>query len=118
MTIHQEEFTYRGSDGESLFCYRWRPDDIVWGALQIAHGMGEHALRYLEPLKPLIESGIIVYASDHRGHGRTAKSKDALGDFGPRGFPALVDDMAILSLHIKTENPEMKLVLLGHSMGS
>jgi alpha-beta hydrolase superfamily lysophospholipase len=118
VTVETREFTYDGADGAKVFCYRWSPEGPVRGVLQIAHGMGEHALRYLEPLTPIIESGIVVYANDHRGHGRTAKTKDELGDFGPRGFPALADDMAILSRLIRAENPGKKIILLGHSMGS
>jgi alpha-beta hydrolase superfamily lysophospholipase len=86
--------------------------------LQVAHGMGEHSRRYLEPLAPLIESGIAVYANDHRGHGATAPTKESLGDFGPGGFAALVDDMALLTRLIRSENPGKKIILLGHSMGS
>ncbi|HEX2593580.1 MAG TPA: alpha/beta hydrolase [Rhizomicrobium sp.] len=118
MAIQTREFTFDGADGEKVFCYRWSSSAPTRGVLQIAHGMGEHALRYLEPLTPIIESGIVVYANDHRGHGRTAKTKDDLGDFGARGFPALADDMAILSRLIRKENPQHKLILLGHSMGS
>lgn len=118
MTVETREFTFDGADGRKVFCYRWSSNKPTRGVLQIAHGMGEHALRYLEPLTPIIESGIVVYANDHRGHGRTAASKDELGDFGSRGFPALADDMAILSRLIRREHPQQKIILLGHSMGS
>jgi len=112
----EDTFWFEGGDGTKLFAYRWLPDKPVRGVLQIAHGMGEHALRYRAPLQPLLDAGIAIYANDHRGHGRT--SPDALGDFGPGGFKALVDDMAVLSRLIRAENPEKKLVLMGHSMGS
>jgi alpha-beta hydrolase superfamily lysophospholipase len=118
MTITEHKFRFDGNDGRSIFCYRWSSDARTRGILQVAHGMGEHALRYLEPLTPIIESGIVVYANDHRGHGRTAANNDELGDFGPPGFAALADDMAILSRLIRRENPGQKIVLLGHSMGS
>lgn len=118
MSVHTRAFSFDGADGAKVFCYRWASDAPVRGVLQIAHGMGEHALRYLEPLTPIIESGIVVYANDHRGHGRTAPNKDALGDFGPGGFATLADDMAILSRLIRKENPGKKIILLGHSMGS
>jgi len=114
--MQQNEFHFEGRDGTRLFAHRWLPDGPVRGVLQVSHGMGEHAARYREPLRPLIESGIAVYANDHRGHGRTAP--DSLGDFGPGGFAAVVDDMAVLSRRIRDENPGKKLVLMGHSMGS
>ncbi|HJW42452.1 MAG TPA: alpha/beta hydrolase [Rhizomicrobium sp.] len=111
-----DEFWFEGKDGVRLFAWRWLPTGPVRGVLQISHGMGEHALRYREPLAPLIKSGIAVYANDHRGHGRT--SPDSLGDFGPAGFAGLVGDMAVLSRRIRAEHPARKLVLMGHSMGS
>src|SRR5690348_14045695 len=113
-----QEFWFDGADGARVFCYRWLPEGAVRGAVQIAHGMGEHARRYRAPLKPLLDAGIAIYANDHRGHGRTAPDAEALGDFGPGGFAALVDDMAALSRVIRKEWPGKKVVLLGHSMGS
>jgi len=111
-----ETFHFDGADGARIAAYRWAARGPVKAVLQISHGMGEHALRYLEPLAPLREAGIAIYAEDHRGHGRT--SPDKLGDFGPGGFAAIVDDMATLSAIAKRENPGRKLILLGHSLGS
>jgi len=34
--------------------------------------MGEHCGRYAELIAALQEAGLVVYANDHRGHGRTA----------------------------------------------
>ena len=61
--------------------------------------------------------GLVVYAQDHRGHGETADAA-RLGDLGQGGWPALVGDIGLLSAAIRTEHPELSLVLLGHSMGS
>ena len=114
--MSNETFYFEGSDGARIAAYRWAATGPVKAVLQISHGMGEHALRYLEPLAPLREAGIAIYAEDHRGHGRT--SPDTLGDFGPGGFASIVDDMATLSAIARRENPGKKLVLLGHSLGS
>ena len=111
-----DEFTFRADDGIAIHTYRWLPKGEVRGALQISHGMGEHALRYREPMQPLIDAGIAIYANDHRGHGKTSPA--SLGDFGSGGFKAVVDDMAVLSRRIRQDNPGKKLVLMGHSMGS
>ena len=113
-----DTFTFDSADGTKIFTYRWLPSGPVRGVLQIAHGMGEHSLRYRKPLQPLLDAGIAIYSNDHRGHGKTAPSKQALGEFGPGGFGALVDDMAQLSRIIRRENPGKKLILMGHSMGS
>ena len=106
----EDSFTFDGGDGSKIFTYRWLPSGPVRGVLQISHGMGEHALRYRAPLQPLVAAGIAIYANDHRGHGRTARNRQDLGDFG--------DDMARLSRIARQENPGKKLILMGHSMGS
>ena len=111
-----DSFRFEGQDGTSVFTYRWLPDGRVRAVLQIAHGMGEHALRYRAPLQPLLDAGIAIYANDHRGHGKT--SPHTLGDFGAGGFAGLIDDMAVLARHIRIEQPGKKLILMGHSMGS
>ena len=54
---------------------------------------------------------------DHRGHGASA-AVHGLGEFGPRGFQSLVDDMAALSRVARAEIPGAPLILFGHSMGS
>lgn len=118
MTVTPHAFTFTAADGTAITAYRWTGSAPIRGVLQVAHGMGEHALRYLEPLAPIIESGIAVYANDHRGHGRTAPDAASLGDFGAGGFAALADDMAALTRIARNENTDAKLVLLGHSMGS
>ena len=38
-------------------------------AIQIAHGLAEHAARYDRLAQALTYAGYVVYASDHRGHG-------------------------------------------------
>ncbi|MFZ3034181.1 MAG: alpha/beta fold hydrolase [Parvibaculum sp.] len=97
---------------------RWSKPVASRAILQVAHGMGEHSLRYRDKLKPLMDAGVVVYANDHRGHGLTAPSAEHYGDFGALGFPGLVSDMARLSERARTENPGVPIVLMGHSMGS
>jgi alpha-beta hydrolase superfamily lysophospholipase len=84
----------------------------------VSHGMGEHSARYLDPLRPIIENGIVAYALDHRGHGRSVQSGEALGDYGPGGFAGVVSDLVELVRLAQTENPGLPIVLFGHSMGS
>lgn len=114
----ERNFEFAGADGTKIAAYAWPASTNVRAVLQISHGMGEHALRYLAPMQALREAGISVYANDHRGHGRTARTPEQLGDFGPGGFAAVVDDMVRLGEIARRENPGKKLILLGHSMGS
>jgi alpha-beta hydrolase superfamily lysophospholipase len=117
MTITDQRFRYQGADGTGLAGFRWSAPGKARAAIQLAHGAGEHAMRYFEPLKPIIEAGYVVYATDHRGHGLTSGMAH-LGDFGPGGAPAAVDDMAVLARLIREREPGLPLVLFGHSMGA
>jgi alpha-beta hydrolase superfamily lysophospholipase len=114
----REDFSFTSSDGLEVACYRWAAPVQVAGIVQIAHGMGEHALRYAHTAAFLGNAGFHVYANDHRGHGGTARSRESLGDFGDGGWNALVADLAALSRIARERDRQLPLVLLGHSMGS
>lgn len=111
--------TFRFGDG--IFAYRWLPDDDdpIAGAVQIAHGMAEHAGRYEAFARFLTAAGFAVYANDHRGHGRTAGRPENIGYFADAdGWRAVVEDMKALTAVIHSEWPDRPPFLLGHSMGS
>lgn len=114
----ESRFQYAGRDGRVIEAYVWGKTARPKAVIQLAHGMGEHAQRYLPPLKPLIEVGYTIYANDHRGHGRTASSSEDLGNYGPGGYDIVVDDMVRLTRLAREENPTAPIILLGHSMGS
>ncbi|HEY3798215.1 MAG TPA: alpha/beta hydrolase [Caulobacteraceae bacterium] len=117
MTIIDQRFRYEGADGTGLAGFRWSAPVKTKAVIQLAHGAGEHAMRYFEPLRPLLEAGYVIYAADHRGHGMTS-GMTSLGDFGPGGAPAAVDDMAVLARLIRQREPGLPLILFGHSMGA
>jgi alpha-beta hydrolase superfamily lysophospholipase len=110
-------FRYAAGDGQQISAYRWDPPGVPRAALQVTHGMGEHALRYEKFAQAMNGQGLVAYAQDHRGHGATA-GEGVLGDLGEGGWPALVADIGLLSAEIRAEQPGLPLILLGHSMGS
>jgi alpha-beta hydrolase superfamily lysophospholipase len=110
-------FTYPSADGTPITAYCWDTDGAPRAAIQITHGMGEHALRYDHVAQDLTKAGYVVYAQDQRGHGVTAGDGE-LGDLGDAGWPGLVDDIGLLSARIRADHPGLPLILLGHSMGS
>lgn len=113
------DFVYTSSDGTSIYAYRWDAERPK-AAVQIAHGAVEHALRYDDFAQALAKQGFVVYAADHRGHGKTAGSPDNVAYFsdGDGGFGLAVEDMHALTGIIKSEHPELPVFLIGHSMGS
>lgn len=92
------------------------------GVVQLLHGVGEHAGRYAALITALTDAGYIVYADDHRGHGRTGIRQHGgpakLGRLGRGGLNAAVDAVWQLTQIIREEHPDLPLVLLGHSWGS
>lgn len=114
------EFT--DDDGVRIF-FDVYPTDRPRAAVQIAHGVGEHAARYRPLAEHLASHGYLVYADDHLGHGRTGMEQwggDAskLGRPGRGGLRAAVRDVHAFSRLIRDENPGLPLVFLGHSWGS
>ena len=91
--------------------------------VQLLHGVGEHAGRYGALIDALTADGYTVYADDHRGHGRTGMGHHGgnaaeLGHLGPGGLRAALAAVWQLTQLIRDENPDLPLVLLGHSWGS
>jgi len=126
--MSETTFECAAADGLAVVVRRWRDTTDAGkdpaGTLQIAHGMGEHSGRYARLAGALTARGWVVYASDHRGHGRSVVGADGtgptegLGDFGAGGWDGLVDDVVRLGRHIAEEVPDRPHILLGHSMGS
>ncbi|MFJ4223027.1 alpha/beta fold hydrolase [Microbacterium sp. NPDC089695] len=92
------------------------------GVVQLLHGVGEHAGRYVALIAALTEAGFHVYADDHRGHGRTGirqhEGPAKLGRLGAGGIRATEAAIWQLTGIIRDEHPDLPLVLLGHSWGS
>jgi alpha-beta hydrolase superfamily lysophospholipase len=108
-------------DGEKVFCYKWLPkiNTPPKAAIQIAHGMAEHAKRYDPFARFLVDSGFCVYANDHRGHGNTAGFSGKIGHFADEnGWNLAVKDMHAITCFIKEQYPGLPIFLFGHSMGS
>jgi len=116
--MRRDDFSFNSEDGLEIAYYRWRAPGKAAAIVQIAHGMGEHSLRYAHVAEFLNQNGFHVYANDHRGHGQTAKGRESLGDFGNGGWNGLVADMVTLTHLARTREGRLPVVLLGHSMGS
>lgn len=108
--------TFHGRGGLDLAGYRWSPAQPPVAAVQIVHGMGEHALRYAPLAEQLAATGFVVYAYDHRGHGASATGE--LGELGEQGWAALVADIGSVSDQILAQHSGSRLGLVAHSMGS
>ena len=112
-------FTVAATDDVILFVHCWLPDAAPAAVVQIAHGLAEHGGRYERLAKALTGAGYAVYTGDHRGHGRTARTRDELGFFAERdGWRKCIDDLRRLNNHVAANHPGLPIALIGHSMGS
>ena len=104
-------------DKTDIYCYTWDKVDKPIGIVQIVHGMQEHAGRYEHFAKFLNKHGYIVFADDHRAHGRTAGLND-LGKYegGNLFYDTLKDEMFFSSM--LKEKYDLPLYIFGHSYGS
>ena len=116
MTVQHSSFV-SDADGTEIATSAWLDvDGEPRAVVQIAHGLAEHSDRYGRFADALNAAGYLVFATDHRGHGRTGQ--DQLGDFGAAGFDGLIADVVQYGAAIVADRPGTPLVLFGHSMGS
>ncbi len=104
-------------DNSKIYCYEWNDVKKPIGVVQIFHGMAEHAKRYEHFAKALNKAGFIVFADDHRAHGKTAKQQK-LGTYkGKDVFFDTLKDEIFFSKMLKKKY-KLPLYVLGHSYGS
>ena len=118
MGTHASTFTFKDPDGFEVFVYKWSPSYRPRAVVQIAHGGVEHALRYQRLAEILNGEGYVVYANDHRAHGKTAGTLDKAGKAGTDGWNGIVRDFKQLTDIIRVEDPGLPIFVLGHSLGS
>lgn len=112
------DWSFKGADNTPIYTRAWLPEKPI-AIVQVSHGMAEETSRYAEFAAHCLAHGIGVIANDHRGHGQSAKSIEALGQLADaNGFELLVEDMHLLTKKIRDTYPDCPIILLGHSMGS
>lgn len=99
------------SDGVKLALYRWSVEHPV-GALIIVHGYGEHATRHAGLARAAQEAGYDVFALDLRGHGESPGVRGSVPSFAP-----LITDLHELFRLAHASDPQLPVLLFGHSMG-
>lgn len=111
-------FYVEGYGGERIYLHAWEEVAEPRGIIQIFHGMAEHGGRYAGLARYLNRAGFVVFADDHRGHGKTAGSIDDIGYIGEDGFNMIVEDERKISLWLKERYSGLPLFIVAHSFGS
>lgn len=103
--------TIQTRDGLKLARRQW-PVSQPRGVVVLAHGIAEHSGRYEHVAAQLNGWGWSVESYDHRGHGRSEGARGAL-----RRDDDLVHDLAAVIAIVRAEQPDLPVLLMGHSMG-
>ncbi len=115
----KKEFTVVSDyDGLHLKGIVYEPDGIPKGLIQFAHGMSEYKKRYEPFMQFFAENGYVAACHDHRGHGESVEKEEDLGWFHDFSGKAVVGDCVQVTKYLKTQYPDLKITLFGHSMGS
>ncbi|MCG3173728.1 MAG: Monoacylglycerol lipase [Myxococcota bacterium] len=104
--------TLTSKRGVTLHRQQWTPDNPPRAAVQVVHGLGEHAGRYGNVVDALLPEGVVVVGHDHQGHGRSG---------GPRAYVErwehYLEDLDQMVEKTAREFAGLPLFIIGHSMG-
>ena len=116
----QEKFTVTSRvDTLKLSGLYMQPDQKPCkGIVQILHGMSEHKERYIPFMEFLADCGYASIIHDHRGHGESVKEVSDLGYMYEVGTDGFLDDVFLINGLAREKQPNIPLILFGHSMGS
>ncbi|MGB3482916.1 MAG: lysophospholipase [Mycobacterium sp.] len=112
MATTRTERSFSGVDAVNIVYDTWTPDGAARAVVVLAHGFGEHARRYDHVTQRFGDAGLITYALDHRGHGRSAGKRVFL-----KNMAEYTADFGTLVGIARGEHPDLPVIVLGHSMG-
>lgn len=111
MTTRTER-NFDGVGGVRIVYDVWMPEAAPRAVVVLSHGLGEYARRYDHVAECFAQAGLVTYALDHRGHGRSGGKRVLVRDISE-----YTGDFDTLVGIATREHPGLKSVVLGHSMG-
>lgn len=106
------EGEFKGEKDLKIFYQAWIPEKSK-AVVQVVHGFAEHSGRYMNVVNQLTPLGYVIYANDHRGHGKSDGKRNYV-DY----FDQYIEDEKKLYDLIKNKHHNLPIFMLGHSMGS
>jgi alpha-beta hydrolase superfamily lysophospholipase len=106
------ESSFEGVGGVRIVYDTWTPEESPRGVVVLSHGFGEHAGRYHHVARRFGDAGLVTYALDHRGHGRSGGKRVHVKDLAE-----YTGDFGTLVGIADQQHPGLTKVVLGHSMG-
>lgn len=111
-----QQFKLKSFDDTEIFVTLWDDVSAPCGVIQLLHGMSEYGGHYDEFARYLNSRGYIVFADDHRAHGRTETDENRGHHPGDVFKKTLRDELFFLDW--LKEKYDLPVFLLGHSYGS
>lgn len=109
------EETLLAPDGFKIsFLYAPAKDPIA--VAQLVHGSLEHKERYLPLIDYLNKNHISCGIIDLRGHGKSVSDDYPAGYM--KSVSEIISDLFLETKELKNRNPNLKLFMIGHSLGS
>ena len=105
-----ETSVVRTSDGVELHCFRWATQGQPWAAVIFIHGIASHAAWFAETADALRERGVVVYAPDRRGSGRSGGLRGHLDRYS-----RAIDDLDEVMRVVASDLREMPVFLAASS---
>jgi alpha-beta hydrolase superfamily lysophospholipase len=106
------ERNFDGLGGVRIVYDVWTPDTPPRAVVVLSHGLGEYARRYDHVAQRFADAGLVTYALDHRGHGRSGGKRVLVRDISE--YTADFDTLVGIATR---EHHGLKCIVLGHSMG-
>ena len=101
----------QSKDGTSIAVYHWKHEQPKAQVI-LVHGFGEHAMRYDDFARTLVEAGYDVHSYDHRGHGHSSATRGYIDHFGQ-----YLDDFDAVLAHCDASLAGKPRFVVAHSMG-
>jgi alpha-beta hydrolase superfamily lysophospholipase len=112
LEIRHESGHFNNAEGARLFYQSWAPSVNLKAVLVAVHGLAEHSGRYLNLVNEFVPRGYKVCSMDNRGHGHSEGRRSYINRFDDY----VLDLDSYVDL-IKSEHPNTKLLMIGHSLG-
>jgi alpha-beta hydrolase superfamily lysophospholipase len=107
------EGNYTGVEETRLYFQSWIPEKDPKALIIYAHGFASHSDRAINIVNALVPLGYVIYANDHRGHGKSEGIVNYV-----RNMDQYVEDERLFYDLVKEKYPNLPIFMLGHSMGS
>jgi alpha-beta hydrolase superfamily lysophospholipase len=112
MSTTRTERNFDGVGGVRIVYDVWTPEAPPRAVVVLSHGLGEYARRYDHVAQCFGDAGLVTYALDHRGHGRSGGKRMLVRDISE--YTADFDTLVGIATR---EHHGLKCIVLGHSMG-